>query len=424
MSEVYDWDNTAANNNDAPPDGFPENMDYSDVNDAAREVMAAVARWEGAVGGALTTAGASTAYTLTIPQTLSAYAAGQHFAFIAHVASGAAPTLDLNGLGARALVNSSGGALGVDNLAANSVYRAVVRASDIQVINSAGEQLPVQTSQAAKILTTDGSSAAWTNLGGSTARTANYTYVQADGFETTYVTGASSPTFDLPASVDAGWAVRVVNAGTGVVAVTSSNASDTLDGVTNGTWYILPGETAEFVKTPTSTAWIIGQKTQRKFGSVVYRDTNQTITTATQTDVNFDNELFDDLAFHDNVTLNQRLTIPANHGIRKVRLTGLVTWNASISAQHFLRVEHNGAWGYLNEAQSARPIAGIDDKLSYSGSGAQSAMKVQPTDIFVQDNDYFVLVALQSTGGNFDIDGDASMSQTWFGIEVVQRDVV
>ena len=37
--EIYDWSTTAANNNSAPPDGFPENMNYSEVNDAARELM-------------------------------------------------------------------------------------------------------------------------------------------------------------------------------------------------------------------------------------------------------------------------------------------------------------------------------------------------------------------------------------------------
>lgn len=36
------WSTTAANNNSTPPDGFPEGMAPSTLNDAAREVMAAV----------------------------------------------------------------------------------------------------------------------------------------------------------------------------------------------------------------------------------------------------------------------------------------------------------------------------------------------------------------------------------------------
>ena len=47
MSRIKSWSTTAGNNNDAPPDGFPENMAPSGVNDSAREVMASVrAQWE------------------------------------------------------------------------------------------------------------------------------------------------------------------------------------------------------------------------------------------------------------------------------------------------------------------------------------------------------------------------------------------
>jgi hypothetical protein len=42
MSAVSTWSTTAANNNSAPPDGWPEGMAPSNVNDCAREMMAAV----------------------------------------------------------------------------------------------------------------------------------------------------------------------------------------------------------------------------------------------------------------------------------------------------------------------------------------------------------------------------------------------
>lgn len=45
MSEVYSWSTSAAGNNAAPPNGFPELMQRRDYNDAARELMAAVRRW-------------------------------------------------------------------------------------------------------------------------------------------------------------------------------------------------------------------------------------------------------------------------------------------------------------------------------------------------------------------------------------------
>lgn len=45
MSNISTWSTTAASNNAASPNGFPENMLPSGVNDSARAVMAAVRAW-------------------------------------------------------------------------------------------------------------------------------------------------------------------------------------------------------------------------------------------------------------------------------------------------------------------------------------------------------------------------------------------
>ena len=45
MSAIKTWSTTAAGNNAAAPDGFPENMAPSGLNDACREMMAALATW-------------------------------------------------------------------------------------------------------------------------------------------------------------------------------------------------------------------------------------------------------------------------------------------------------------------------------------------------------------------------------------------
>ncbi len=45
MSDIRKWDPAAAGNNAAPPNGAPEGMPASTVNDSAREVMASVRRW-------------------------------------------------------------------------------------------------------------------------------------------------------------------------------------------------------------------------------------------------------------------------------------------------------------------------------------------------------------------------------------------
>lgn len=44
MSDVSTWSTTAADNNEDPPNGFPENQSPSSLNNCMREVMAAVAR--------------------------------------------------------------------------------------------------------------------------------------------------------------------------------------------------------------------------------------------------------------------------------------------------------------------------------------------------------------------------------------------
>lgn len=44
-SEVSTWSTTSDNNNSSPPNGWPEGMNYSQVNNSAREMMGAIARW-------------------------------------------------------------------------------------------------------------------------------------------------------------------------------------------------------------------------------------------------------------------------------------------------------------------------------------------------------------------------------------------
>jgi hypothetical protein len=53
MSEVSTWDPVDANNNSAPPNGFPENMAPSGLNDGCRAIMGAVRRWYNTVTAAL-----------------------------------------------------------------------------------------------------------------------------------------------------------------------------------------------------------------------------------------------------------------------------------------------------------------------------------------------------------------------------------
>lgn len=122
MSQIYDYDIAAANNNSAPPNGAPEFMEYEQVNDTMRELMAALKRWQVAGFSGIASAGTQPAYTLTSGQSLAVYANGQSFAFLAHATSTGNVTLNVDGLGAVAVRDSRGNQLGSGDIQANGIY--------------------------------------------------------------------------------------------------------------------------------------------------------------------------------------------------------------------------------------------------------------------------------------------------------------
>ena len=135
MAELIDWDVAAANNNNGVPDGFPEGMPPSGVNDAAREVMAVLARYYEAISGAVLSTGTASAYVLTVSQTITSYSEGQVFTFRAHATNTASPTLSINGLGGIALQINGGTAVPAGYLVTNGVY-SVTYANSVFILNN------------------------------------------------------------------------------------------------------------------------------------------------------------------------------------------------------------------------------------------------------------------------------------------------
>jgi microcystin-dependent protein len=111
----WKWSRTAGTN--ATADGsinWAEGQSPSSVNDSARAMMAAAAKYRDDIAGAIITGGTSTAYTVASYQVFDtlAHLDGAMIAFAPHTTSGASPpngvTLNVDGLGGKPLRLSPG----------------------------------------------------------------------------------------------------------------------------------------------------------------------------------------------------------------------------------------------------------------------------------------------------------------------------
>ncbi len=109
MAEIYDYNTNASRNNSAAPDGFPEGMNYSEVNDAAREVMAVLARYIQTLGGVAMT-GSNNAYAVNLAIT-GAHARGRLYILQANHTNTGPATLSINSEAPVSLQNPLGQAL-------------------------------------------------------------------------------------------------------------------------------------------------------------------------------------------------------------------------------------------------------------------------------------------------------------------------
>lgn len=121
MSDISQWSVADASNNAAAPDGFPEGMAPSEVNDAARAVMGALARYYQGVRGGVSTTGSSGAYVITSSSSHALLAdVGLVFAKPNHSNTGAA-TLNVDALGAKA-IEKNGAALVGGEIISGATY--------------------------------------------------------------------------------------------------------------------------------------------------------------------------------------------------------------------------------------------------------------------------------------------------------------
>jgi microcystin-dependent protein len=129
----WKWSRTASSNASADSTvNWAEGMAPSAVNDSARAMMARLAEWRDDICGTITTAGTATAYTLASNQVFDNFADmnGAMIAFVPHTTNGATVTLNVDGLGAKALRSAPSVELPAGVLVQGTPYVATYNNSD------------------------------------------------------------------------------------------------------------------------------------------------------------------------------------------------------------------------------------------------------------------------------------------------------
>ena len=143
-------------------------------------------------------------------------------------------------------------------------------------------------------------------------------------------------------------------------------------------------------------------------GALVYHSATQSIPTSVSTALLFNSEVYDTNNFHDNVTNNSRLTIPANSGIRKVKLyAGLrVAPNTSGYRQLYFGKNTGESIGTM--------------LLPTNPTGVLVAMNMSSPVIDCTDSDYFTVLFAQNSGGALNVNDGLSQYFHYFALEVVE----
>lgn len=245
-SVVWLNDLNAAN----PPGTDPKNQGDDHIRNIKKALRDS---FPGFAGGVVVTGvdgGVANAYTLTPATALPAYIARMIIEFSPTVTNTGASTLNISALGVLPLVSVSGAALMAGELQAGWYYAGIYDGTSVRLLSvtknytdslAFSAALPAQPGGATPYgLVTRNSTASW---GGAVsprrARTANTMLVALDSGQFIDVTsGTFTQTFDTPANLQDGWALRYRNSSTGNITIPSS------DGLTN--WIMYPGEDRTF----------------------------------------------------------------------------------------------------------------------------------------------------------------------------------
>jgi microcystin-dependent protein len=130
---VYLWSKTATNNATSSPSiNWRNNQAPSTVKTNGRTTMAEIAEWRDDLAGMIDTAGTATALTVSTSQGLSSLVGADGFRVAArmHLRSGLAPTLNVDGTGAKNITAETGVTLDYGQLPKGSVQEFVYDEGD------------------------------------------------------------------------------------------------------------------------------------------------------------------------------------------------------------------------------------------------------------------------------------------------------
>lgn len=139
MAELDDFDPTDDNNTER----WPENMQFSAVNDAGRADEGILARWWRDNNGSLAASGSSNAFTVTSNRTIAQLYDDLTLCFTANHTITGACTLNLNGIGAKAIKSPNGANLGSG---------AIVEGQPVHVVYKSGPDAWLMVSAPAHML--------------------------------------------------------------------------------------------------------------------------------------------------------------------------------------------------------------------------------------------------------------------------------
>jgi hypothetical protein len=141
MGTLDSWTVIDANNNAAPPDGWPENtMNYSDVNNTGRAVQGTLKRFFADINGSLDAGGVADAYTVTLNETgYTAYFDGMTFACLIPITNlTATPTMDVNGIGPVTIVDHNGNPLSAGELFGGGSHTFQHDGTNLRIVGTGG----------------------------------------------------------------------------------------------------------------------------------------------------------------------------------------------------------------------------------------------------------------------------------------------